>query len=386
MNDTHKPNQERLRVTAGLFVLLFFLFLGCVWKPYWEMRELTRHLAYSLNPPMPFGRYGLLFLSIYAFSLFHHFYLLPNDLLRKRYRRYWLSVIIGLLLLLGVDQLLWQVSSSDRMMVSLNLPKGQPHIIPITSSSFTPELLHRLDVMPLLITLFVLGLSAGYGLGQRYYQEQIARRELERDLAATELTLLRNQIQPHFFFNVLNTIYAMIDRDSDLARQAVYRFARLMRYTLELGEGLVRLDEEIEFLEHYISLQQLRYEQKVVVTWHRHITTTDVRLPAMLLQPLVENAFKYGVHPQAESFITLCIEEAPSQISFSITNRDFSSGLKKREESLGVGLQNVRSRLQRLYRDTFAMHTETTQSLFTITVTIPKCHEPEPPIPLYRPG
>ncbi|MFD1873998.1 sensor histidine kinase [Hymenobacter bucti] len=209
------------------------------------------------------------------------------------------------------------------------------------------------DTGTLLLTLMVLGLATSLAATQRGQRDAERHLELERRQVATELSLLKAQINPHFFFNTLNNIYALTLIDGEQARAALHRLSRMMRYVLyETPAGHTRLSQEISFLRDYIELMHLRLTDQVEVIFE---TPTDPAAPdpyiaPMLFQPYVENAFKHGVSATEPSRITIALRQtAGQQVEMCVRNTLFANRPADPDEPGGIGLANTQRRLDLLY-------------------------------------
>ncbi|MGY3089063.1 two-component system LytT family sensor kinase [Hymenobacter sp. UYAg731] len=210
----------------------------------------------------------------------------------------------------------------------------------------------------LLITLLVLGIATSLAAMQKGQRDAESRLELERRQVATELSLLKAQINPHFFFNTLNNIYALTLLDADQARAALHRLSRMMRYVLyESPAGHTRLSQEIGFLRDYIELMHLRLTTKVQVRFEmpdpagHGPLSPDPFIAPMLFQPFVENAFKHGVSATAPSCITIQLRQPTAYtVELCVRNTVFPNRpADPDDEPGGIGLVNTQRRLDLLY-------------------------------------
>ncbi|HRZ42090.1 MAG TPA: histidine kinase [Bacteroidales bacterium] len=191
------------------------------------------------------------------------------------------------------------------------------------------------------------------GLGLRYTrkirQEEQKRKDAEKELIRSELLYLRNQVSPHFFFNTLNSIYALTETRPDDARETILMLSKMMRYLLyETDRPYVQLSDEIDFLNQYIQLMRLRIPQKVKVNWSFPDETTHIAVPPLLFLPFVENAFKHGISNRRPSFVETLLVINQKQLRFSCRN-SVHPGEPAPEDGAqrkGIGLENVRKRLQ----------------------------------------
>ena len=206
----------------------------------------------------------------------------------------------------------------------------------------------------LLATLLVLGLGTSVAAVQRGQREAEARHALEQEKLTAELALLKAQLNPHFFFNTLNNIYALTQLDGERARAAILRLSRLMRYVLyESPAAQVRLSQEVSFLRDYIELMRLRLTASVQV---RVVMPDplpfDPLLAPLLFQPFVENAFKHGVSATAPSFISIELRQPTARtVELRVRNTRFAArpAAPAAAEPGGIGLANTRRRLALLY-------------------------------------
>jgi hypothetical protein len=195
-----------------------------------------------------------------------------------------------------------------------------------------------------------------YHLFERLNRLQLEQLRLAASVKEAELRTLKSQVNPHFLFNSLNSLRALIDEDAPRAREAVTRLANMLRYSLQSGQlETVPFEDELRIVEDYLALEQIRHENRLRVRWD---IAADVRLlhvPPMLLQTLVENAVKYGIGPRragGELVITARLDGAV--LNIRVTNPgDFtdpaSSAAARAGSSTGVGLRNASERLRLLY-------------------------------------
>ncbi|MDB5243398.1 MAG: signal transduction histidine kinase LytS, partial [Spirosoma sp.] len=180
---------------------------------------------------------------------------------------------------------------------------------------------------------------------------------LEQAKTTSELSFLKAQINPHFFFNTLNNIYALTLVDVELARDALHRLSRMMRYVLyETQNGTASLSKEVSFVGDYIQLMQLRLTDKVTVTLNTPSPLHDQPIAPMLLLPFVENAFKHGVSALQPSLIAINIQQEQNKLLLEVRNTLFMDKNHSLEAGSGIGLTNTRRRLDLLYPGQYALH------------------------------
>ncbi len=198
------------------------------------------------------------------------------------------------------------------------------------------------------VWFFVILFAAfGIGITDLWREAEQRTRSIETEQLRTELAFLHMQINPHFLFNSLNTIYGLSLKKSDNAPKAVLKLSQLMRYMIEEnGQDLVPLDQEIDYLNNYIEIQKMRSSAAVHVTFDVAGNTSTAMIAPMLLMPFVENAFKYGISNSAPSPISISLSVNPASILFVVTNKKFDY---LERHSSGIGIANVQRRLDLLY-------------------------------------
>jgi len=172
---------------------------------------------------------------------------------------------------------------------------------------------------------------------------------IQSEKLKTEVSYLRAQINPHFLFNTLNSLYALALEKSDSAPEAILRLSSMMRYVVtESGRDRVALENEINYLKNYISLQRLRMDDSTLLTFTTSGRMTGKHISPLLLIPFIENAFKYGLNPEEDSAISIHINVSDTVLEMKVTNNKVIINLPPEEQS-GHGLNNTRQRLVYLY-------------------------------------
>ena len=193
---------------------------------------------------------------------------------------------------------------------------------------------------------------------------------LKAEKSKTELSLLRTQINPHFFFNTLNNLYALTVKNSKQAPDVILKLSDMMRYTIYEGEKeTVQLGDEIEYLNNYIELHKIRYKKTVEITFN-HTINTSLTVSPLLFIILLENAFKHGIETlTSDAFIYIDLYEDNDTINFIIEN-NFDP--KEISESNGIGLKNLKRRLSLLYKEKHELIVEKTNNTYKTTLKISK--------------
>ena len=158
----------------------------------------------------------------------------------------------------------------------------------------------------LIMSVLIVGFDTGLRSGLRLIESENEKVRLEKENVANQLVLLRNQVSPHFFMNTLNNIHSLIDINSEEAKEAIIKLSKMMRYLLyETETEKTTIKKEVEFLESYVNLMKLRFNEKVRITMNIPSVIPDRSLPPLLFTSLIENAFKHGISYLDESFITI---------------------------------------------------------------------------------
>jgi LytS/YehU family sensor histidine kinase len=201
-----------------------------------------------------------------------------------------------------------------------------------------------------------IGLSHALDFHRESQDRALAAAQLETMLAEAQLQALQRQLHPHFLFNTLHAISALMHRDTEAADAMLARLSDLLRLTLErIGVQEVPLRDELEFIDKYLEIERTRFGERLRVSTAVQPETLDAAVPTLLLQPLVENAIRHGIAPKIGGG-RLEVAARRDGASLVLTVRDDGAGLTKaKREALntGVGLSNTRSRLEHLYRDRF---------------------------------
>jgi len=199
------------------------------------------------------------------------------------------------------------------------------------------------------------------------------RRTLQREQEnmKTEVSFLRSQISPHFIFNVLNNIVALVRLKSTELEPTVIKLSGLMQYMLyETDEEKVSLLTEVEYLQAYIDLQKQRFGQKVPIETNFEIRDETVEIEPMLLIPFIENAFKHGVGLIEDPKIIIDLNVQDHCLVFKVKNRFDSTVVETKDNASGIGLSNVSRRLNLLYGNQHTLNIERNDGWFTVNLTL----------------
>lgn len=206
-------------------------------------------------------------------------------------------------------------------------------------------------------------------VSDRIRMERVAK-ERESENLKTELSFLRSQISPHFIFNVLNNIVALVRLKSDDLEPTILKLSSLMQYMLyETDEDKVLLKSEVDYLHSYIDLQKLRFGNRLALNVDLDVVENWHAIEPMLLIPFVENAFKHGTGMIEDPVIDISLKASNSQLIFLVKNK-FINEDKAKDKVSGIGLNNVQRRLELLYGKNHSLDIMKTDTWFTVALKL----------------
>jgi LytS/YehU family sensor histidine kinase len=219
--------------------------------------------------------------------------------------------------------------------------------------------------------LFFLACSTSYTLlRDRLRYERLAK-EKETENLKTELAFLRSQVSPHFMFNVLNNMVSLARKKSDLLEPSLIKLSSLLRYMLyETDEEKVLLEREIEYLRSYIDLQKQRFGSKVKVNFSTEDIDSAYLIEPMLLIPFVENAFKHGTGMIQNPEINIVLKAKNNLLQFMVSNPYDSTTIEIKDKTSGIGLTNVKRRLNLLYDGDYSLFISNKNEIFSVSLQI----------------
>ncbi len=207
---------------------------------------------------------------------------------------------------------------------------------------------------------------------QRLIQNENKHKEIEKARLDTELAFLKNQISPHFFFNSLNNIYALIAIDGEQAQQAVEKLSGLMRYLIyESDTKLIALQKEFEFTQNYIDLMEHRLSSKVKLEVDIAYNSPVIKIPPLIFIPFIENAFKHGISYRERSFITILLHTEKENIVFECTNSIPQKASSEHPPEGGVGISNIKKRLELIYGELAELNIRSEGNIYRVSLIIP---------------
>jgi two-component system, LytTR family, sensor kinase len=227
----------------------------------------------------------------------------------------------------------------------------------------------------LLSTVMTYAASVGIGLAaqSRDRERERRQRELRLEVLAreAELTAIKAQLQPHFLFNALNSIMALVEQDPPEARRMLIRLASLLHSVFDrMDEPAVPLERELETIRDYLEIERIRFGDRISFHIDADGAARQLPVPPFLLQPIVENAVKHGIEPHAHpGTVTVTGQRDGDRLRLSVA--DTGGGINGSTSGHGRGLELTRRRLSTAYGDDATLSTERRQDLFTVTLDLP---------------
>ncbi len=224
-----------------------------------------------------------------------------------------------------------------------------------------------------LLTFFITSASTVGKIISDWTADRRERQELKTKTMQSELKFLKTQINPHFLFNTLNSLYALTLKKSDNAPQIVIQLSEMMRYMLyECNESSVLLSNEVKYIQNYLALERLRQSEGIEINFQVHGDVSGKKIAPLLFTPFLENSFKHGLNNQIkEGYVNILLEVEDDSLLFFIENSKSSSiPTQSRKRSGGIGLTNLRRRLKILYPDRHKLEIHDTPNSYSVSLEI----------------
>lgn len=285
------------------------------------------------------------------------YFLIPKFILRKKYRAYigYLITMLALVYLVrtGLNYLLvtkeiWPEAHDAGKFLELN------HVIAVVLGE-----------------LYVIGFVSAIKLVLDWAIEKRRNEELANLQMSTELKYLRTQIQPHFFFNTLNNLYALTLQKSDNAPRLVLKLSDMMQYILyEVNSSKASLLQEINHINNFIDIERMRFNDRIEFNMDITGEIDDIKVPPLLFLTFIENSFKHGLKENDTVKINMSFKIVKNEyLEFALSN-NFNSNTQK-EENNGIGIANAQRRLNLLFSNNFTLESKINKGLYNIFLKIP---------------
>ena len=344
----HNRILKRISMDRMLQIILvvFALWAGLYFSV--DILERTDRQWWKLAYLLPYYaiQFGIILFMYYSFYSLNKRYLIPSFLKPKGVIYYGFAAIGAILILYPI----W-------VLILCHLPIVQDVPLSIFGPDASVFAKDRASIATLVIVLSVPVIVA-----IQWYQldNQIVR--LQKEKSETELNLLKQQINPHFFFNTLNNLYALSITKDQQTPEVILKLSELMRYVIYKGkEELVPIQEEIKYIEDYIQLQQIRLHKKLDFQFDKTIINREQHIPPLLFITFVENAFKHGIEPaEKDCFLHLTVSSNKNKLTFTCKN----SIEEKINTPKGIGLTNLKRRLQLRFPNQHTLQVEETPTQY----------------------
>jgi len=305
-----------------------------------------KYLIYKANLPYFFACVSVRVILLIVIAYLNLHYFLPRYLAKKRYSAYF-----GLIFLSVLTYLLIQSLYDYYLYGYIVGPRYNSNMWESVSYNFFS-------------TLWYLALMLSLKLSLDWYGQQMFIQRMAVENLHAQVDFLRAQVNPHFLFNILNNLYALTLKKSDLAPDVVLKLSAMMEYMLyDSNDDKVLLTKELEHLHNYVELERLRFNGGAVITFNTGPVHTEQKIAPLLLLPLVENAFKHGLNKlTVESTLDIYMTLTGSVLTAQVENtKPVSTAI---EPKRGIGLTTLRKRLELLYPDRHQLQLEDHQTTY----------------------
>ena len=296
-----------------------------------------------------FVGYGSINIGLFYLN---YLYLIPRFLDKKKYRYYALSLVV-VIIIFGLMKY-----GIGLYFKTLILQHGNGKTMSFGSYFISAAL----------TSIFFLFLSTALKFGVDWFLNERVQRDLENQRLTAELAFLKSQINPHFLFNSLNSIYSLAYQKSDTTPEAILKLSEIMRYMLyESNDNKVDLTKELQYLQNYIDLQKIRFGNKAFVDFKITGDVGNQKIVPLLLIAFIENAFKHGVANDPSSPICLRINLDGTHLHFFMENKKH---MMNRDTEGGIGLNNVKRRLDLLYSGNYSLTIRDEANTYTCELSL----------------
>lgn len=328
----HKINSKELIYQTVLHVVLMFFYVLDKYESTIEVARIYIFLQYSIG------------------ALIINYVLLPRFFYRKKYLTFAIYVLIIIAVLIAVEELIIEAI-----------------FYPDTRGKYFPGIFQSLiDVLPVLIIL------TGFKFAFDATKKQHELDEMATAVKESELQFLKTQINPHFLFNNLNNLYSYAIENSPKTPSIILELSSVLRYMLyDCKEDFVPLDKEIEHLKSFTALNELQIENRGVVEFKSDTTTLNYKIAPLILMVFIENAFKHSTASLSDAiniFISIKINES-GKLHFSCKN-NFTLTANNQSLSKGIGLKNVKKRLEILYPNKHELIIKDKDTIFDVNLIL----------------
>ncbi len=292
--------------------------------------------------------------SMMAIAYLNYFYFFPRFLIHKNLGRYLLEFTIPFsILLTGI------------IYVKRYIADGYTHKLGFMYSE-------RFTINMVWSTLSLVLFVAMLRFVEDWFELEAKKKEIENEKLIAELRFLKAQINPHFLFNTLNNLYSLAFINSPNTTVVIDKLSQMMRYMIyDSNHPKVSLNKEVEYMQNYISLEKLRLNNEVPISFKIIGNTEGVQIVPLILITFLENAFKHGISNNAkDAWINITLELSGKACVYTVENSKLSAQDEKTKEKSGIGLQNVQRRLELSYPNQFDLEVEDDNNHYLVQLNL----------------
>ena len=347
----HIFEQKKMILTQNktVRIAIHALFWFCAWfffffyyKRYSEINSYT-FVASIINLAAAIA-------TVYTFN----YYLIPKLLLKNKQKKFIGFAFVAIVMFFYIQLLL-------TLFLVVKLLYAEQRLFP-----------EMIDVVMLFFNMFfVVFVAIAIKFYKRWNEKDYREQAVQKEKVEAELQMLKTQINPHFLFNTLNSIYVLALKQSDQTASIVMKLSDILDYILyRIDTPKIAIANEIQIVENYIEIEKIRFTDRVNLTFTTSFTSEEIQIPPMLIIPFVENAFKHGVAKSMEkSWIKITIEQTNQMLDIVISNSKSLSSVKS--TTGGIGLTNVKKRLVLLFNDSYKLDISEKNNRYDVFLSIP---------------
>ena len=337
----------------GTFLSQRIVYHSILWMSYILILSLIQYNSFDYSFGFFFSN-ELIKTAFYAAGVyFNIFYLIPNYLSNKKFLIYCSLLILAVIIITPLKVLFLFLKASDFPEYQLSLKENQ--------------------IWSYILTFLVISISTIFKIVSDWARHQRERNKLQTESMQSELRFLKSQINPHFLFNTLNNLYALTLKKSDKAPEIVLKLSEMMRYMLyECNERRVFLDKEVNYIRNYLDLERLRQGKSMDISFEVNGNVSNQKIAPLMFIPFLENSFKHGVSNHLNSgFVHIKLDIEPAKVHMYIENSKPEIPIRHQgKKSGGIGLVNVRRRLNLLYPEQYKLKIEEKPNAYRVDLTL----------------
>lgn len=291
-------------------------------------------------------------------TYFTLYFLIPRYLLKKEYNRFFLYLFISALVVGILDR------ANSYYVIRPAVFPGEPRLTGSLGVKYFSAIINN---------YFIIGFASAIKLFMFWYQDEKERQELIQQKMSAELKYLKSQIHPHFLFNTLNNLYVLTKKKSENAPDLLMKLSGLLRYMLyECNADSTPLEKEIEIIKDYLDLEKIRYGAQLSISFDIVGDCRAKLIPPVLMLPFIENSFKHGISRSLKNlFVNIKIEVIDEKLIFTIVNsKDQDNADEKPEYTEGIGIKNVKRRLELIYPNAHTLEIVNGKNEFRVVLII----------------